>query len=88
MVGQAKRRATQVRPKAVGGAILGHFLNFDKSRLKEAGDVISGRIMGSYVPDDRAKFGDPSNNLSREIAHEAVKGGIFDGFFAVTCDRK
>ena len=44
------------------------FLNFDKRRREVAGDVISGRLMGPDVPDKRLKFGDPRNNLSREIA--------------------
>ena len=42
MVGQAKRRATNLRPKAVAGGIFGRFANFDKYRPEVAGDVISG----------------------------------------------
>ena len=41
--GQAKRRATKFRPKAVGGGIL------DRSRI----------FVGLVVPDNRVKFGDP-----------------------------
>ena len=39
--GAAKRRATKIRPKAVGSGIFGGFSNFEKCR-SEAGDVISG----------------------------------------------
>ena len=80
MVGQAKRRATQIRPKAIGGGIFGRLSNFRKCRLEVAGDVISGRLVGPDVSDNRVKLGDLHNNLSREIAPEAVQGGIFDGF--------
>ena len=86
--GQAKRRNTQIRPKAVGGGIFGHFSNVDECRLEVAGDVISGKLMGPDVSDNRVKFGDSRDNLSREIAPEAVRVSIFDGFFkAITCDR-
>ena len=46
-------------------------------------NVISGKFVGPAVPDKHVKFGD-----SREIPPEAVGGGIVDGFFAVTSDRK
>ena len=42
LLGQAKRRATKIRPEAVKGGILGRFANFDKRRSEVAGDVISG----------------------------------------------
>ena len=42
LMGQAKRRATQIRPRAVGGDIFGRFSNFDKCRQEVAGDVVSG----------------------------------------------
>ena len=74
--------------QSVGGGIFGRFSNFHKCRLEVAGDVISSRLMGPDVYDNRAKFGDPCNNLSQEIAPEAVRGGIFDGFFMITSDRK
>ena len=38
------------------------------------------QICGPFVPDNRAKFGDPRLNLSREIPLEAVCGCIFDVF--------
>ena len=44
-------------------------------------DVISGRFVGSVVPNNHVKFGDPRLNRSREMPPEAVGGGIFDGFF-------
>ena len=72
LVGQAKRRATQIRPKAIGDGIFDRFSNFDKSRLEVASGVISSRLMGPDVPDNRVKFVHPRNNLSREIAPEAV----------------
>ena len=64
--------ATQIQPKAAGGGIFGRFSNFDKCRLEVAGDVISGRLMGPDVPENSVKFGDSSNNLSREILPDAV----------------
>ena len=42
VVGQAKRRATKILHKAVGGGILGRSFNFDKCWLKVADDVIFG----------------------------------------------
>ena len=69
---QANRRATQIRPKVIGGGIFDRFTNFDKCRLEVAGDVISGGFMKPDVPDNRTKFGDPRLNLSRQISLEAV----------------
>ena len=42
VVGQVKRRATKMRPKADGSDIFGRFSNFDKCWPEVAGDVISG----------------------------------------------
>ena len=42
LVRQAKRRATKIRPKAVGSGTFGRFANFDRYRSEAAGDVISG----------------------------------------------
>ena len=42
LVGKAKRRATKIRPKAVGSGIFGRFSNFGKGRPEVPGDVISG----------------------------------------------
>ena len=42
LVGQAKRRATKIRPIVAGGGIFGRFSNFDKCRSEVAGDIISG----------------------------------------------
>ena len=36
----------------------------------------------------RVKFRDPCLNRSREITHEAVRGGIFDSFFVIHYERK
>ena len=46
--------------------------------------------LGPDVSDSRVKMGDPDphNNLSREIAPEAFRGGILDGHFAITSDQK
>ena len=38
LVGQAKRRTTKIRHKAVGGSIFGQFSNFDKFRSEVACD--------------------------------------------------
>ena len=44
-LGQAKRRATKIRDKAVGGSIFGSFFsNLDKCRPEEPGDVIAGSV--------------------------------------------
>ena len=36
-MGQSKRRATKIRPKAVGNGIFGRFANFDKFQSEIAG---------------------------------------------------
>ena len=36
--------------------------------------------MGQDVSYNHVKYGDPRSNFSREIAPEAVRDGIFDGF--------
>ena len=41
-LGQAKRRATKIRPEAVGGGFSAVYSSFDKCRPEVAGDVISG----------------------------------------------
>ena len=41
-MGQAKRRATKIRPQTVGCGIFGRFANFDKCRLEVADEVLSG----------------------------------------------
>ena len=67
MVGQAKLRATQIRPKAVAGGIFGRFSNFDKCRLEAAGEVISGLIVDPTDWTATVKFGDSMSNRSRDI---------------------
>ena len=42
------------------------------SRLEPTMDVISGRLMGPDVPDNRVKFGHPRIKLSRAIPPEAI----------------
>ena len=41
-MGQVKRRAPKIRPKAVGGGIFGRVSNIDKCRSEIAGYVIYG----------------------------------------------
>ena len=53
-----------------------------------ASDVISGRFMGPIGPDKNVKFDGHRTSDSREIPPEAIGGGIFDGFFTITSDRK
>ena len=58
------------------------------SRTEAAGDVLSGRFVGPIVLDKPVKFCGPTLNRSREIPPEAVRGGIFDSFFAITSGQK
>ena len=67
LVGQAKRRATHIRPKAVGSGIFGRFANFDKYRSEVASDVISGVTVGYVGMDARAPFGESWLNSGRII---------------------
>ena len=67
MVGQVKRRATKIRPKAVGSGIFGRFPNFDKCPSEVAGDVISGVAVDYVGVDVRATFGDSGLNSVRII---------------------
>ena len=57
-MGQAKRRATKIRPKAVGGGIFGRSMNFDKIRSEVAGDDISGAAVEQAVMVVYATFGE------------------------------
>ena len=54
--GQAKRRATRIRPKAVRSAVFGRFANFDKCRSEVTGDVVFGVAADSASTDVRATF--------------------------------
>ena len=58
------------------------------SRPEATGEVVFSRFVESLVPDKNVKFGDSGLNLYREIPPEAVECGIFEGFFAITSDRK
>ena len=53
-----------------------------------ASDVISGKFLRPVVLNKCVNFRDPGLECSREIPPEAGGGGIFDSFFAITCDRK
>ena len=64
LVGQAKRRTTKIRPKAVGCGIFGRFSSFDKCRLEVAGDVVSGANVGQVGTDIPVKLGDSRLNRS------------------------
>ena len=64
---QAKRRATKIRPKAVGSGIFGRFPNFDKFRPEVAGEVVSGVAIEYVVMDVRATFGESGLNSGRII---------------------
>ena len=43
---------------------------------------------GQSTVDAVVKFDHPELNRSREIRLQVVEEGIFDGFFAITSDRK
>ena len=66
LVGQAKRRADQIRPKAVVGGIFNGFLrgNF---RPQVANDVISGVDVDCVGMDVSATFGESGLNRGRII---------------------
>ena len=74
--GQAKHRAMQILPKAVGGGIFYRFSNFDKCRLEVAGDVISGRLVGPDVREKHVKFGDHRLKLLEKL-HQKLSDAAF-----------
>ena len=53
-----KRRATEIRHKAIESGNFDRFPNFDKCRSEVAGDVISGVAVDYVGMDVRAAFGD------------------------------
>ena len=68
LVGQAKRRATKIRPTTVGNGIFGSFSNFGKWRSEVAGDVISSIAVDYVGTNVRATRGGGSGlNSSRNI---------------------
>ena len=67
LVGQAKHRATGIRPKAVGSGIFSRFPNFDKCQSEEPGDVISGVAVEYVGMDVRATLGECRLNSGRII---------------------
>ena len=66
-MGQAKRRATKIRHKAVGNNIFGRFPNFDKYRSEVAGDIMSGLAIDYVGVDVRTIFGESALNSGRII---------------------
>ena len=66
-MGQAKRRATNIQPKAVGSDIFGYFPNFDKCRSEVAGDVMSGVAVDHVGVDVRSTIGESGLNSGRII---------------------
>ena len=67
LVGQAKRRATKIRLKAVGSGIIGRFPNIDKCRSEVAGDVISGVAVYYVGTDVHARSSWSGLNSGRNI---------------------
>ena len=55
---QAKRSATKIRPKAVGGGIFGCLSNFDNCRLEVTSDVTSSTAVERVGMDVCVKFND------------------------------
>ena len=64
-MGQAKRRATQIRPKAAGGILDG--FSRCSFRPEVASDVITGVVNQDVGMHVCANFGDSRSNRSRDI---------------------
>ena len=67
LVGQAKRSAAKIRPKASRRGIFGHFPIFDNGRSEVAGDVLSGVAVHYVNMDVRSTFGESGLNSGRNI---------------------
>ena len=67
LVGQAKRHATKIRPKAVEDDIFGRFSNLEKCRLDVAEDVISAVAVEMVDMDVHVKCGDSMLKSNRII---------------------
>ena len=67
MVGQAKRRATEIRSKAVGSGIFGRFPNFDECQSEVAGAVLSGVAVHYVDMNVRSPFDEYGLNSGRII---------------------
>ena len=67
LVGLAKRRATQIRPKAVGGAIFGPFSNVSNFRPDVHSDVVSVEVVEATGLKVRVKLGESRSNRSRDM---------------------
>ena len=67
LVGQAKRRPTKIRPKALGSGIVGRFSNYDKCRSEVACDIISGVAVDLVGADVRATCVGSGLNSERNI---------------------
>ena len=65
--GQAKRRATKIRPNAVRCGIYGRFLNFYKCRLEVVSGTISIVALECVGFNVRVKFADVKPNRSGDI---------------------
>ena len=67
LVGQAKRSATEIRPKSVASGIFGRVANCDKCRSEVAGDVLSSVAVDYVTMDVHATFGESALNSGRII---------------------
>ena len=77
-MGLAKRRATKIQPKTVGGSIFGLFSNFDKCGLEVADKVISGVVDVNVC----VKFGNSTLNRA-DLFDSLPVGPCFTHFHAV-----
>ena len=64
---QVKRRATEMRSKAVGGGIFGFFPNVDNFRPEAVSDVITSVVVDLTGMKALVEFGDSSSNRSQDI---------------------
>ena len=65
--GLAKRHATKIRPKAIGGNISDCFLELDKCRPEVAGDVVSDAAVHLVSMDNHVKCCDSMLNSGQII---------------------
>ena len=77
--GEAKRRATKIRPKAVCGVIFRRLFHCS-FRPEVVGDVISGADVGQVGMNVPVKFGDSSSNGSRDIQQRSRRMRHFRPF--------
>ena len=67
LVGQAKHRATKIRPKAVGSGIFGPCSNVYNFRPEACSDVISSEVVEPTGTKVHVKFGDSRSNRCRDV---------------------